>query len=278
MKRRAFVGDVPVGVLSGQIGSLTRVLAGVVVIFLALVVPPARAQPVDSPRLSPHEPEPRESDVAVVLTLSKQTPGRIVYRTVDGSCTDAYSGQQRSYCRPAARAPDDYGAVSGEVVFTGAGSKRIAIPIVDDDLAEGLEAFEVQAHEVEDTGGWAGASTAIVRITDDDGADAESDLDGQPAAATTTRGQPSGAAPVPTLPAVRSPVATVPATPTTAAPPSHGLEVSAASGELQPGFDFEPVSDGVPEPAAEPDRGSGGSGGAAPWLHVGLVGAGALLW
>ena len=139
-----------------------RAVAGAAVIFVAFAIPvaTATAQPVDSPRLSPHEPRPRESDGEVVLTLSKQTPGRIVFRTVDGSCTDAYSGEQLDYCRPPASAPDDYQAVSGEVLFTGAGSKRITIPIVNDDVAEGNQAFEFQAHEVEAT---AARRTATVR-------------------------------------------------------------------------------------------------------------------
>ena len=255
---------------------MKRVLAGVFVIFVVLAVPPATAQPVDSPRLSPGQPKPRESDGELVLTLSKQTPGRIVYRTSDGSCTDPYSGAENTYsCRPAARAPEDYGAVSGEVVFTAAGSKRITIPIVNDDVAEGFEAFEVQAHEVEDTGGWAGAATAIVRITDDDGAP---DDGGEPAAATTTPGQQSGAAPVPTVRSARAPAARAPAPPTTAASPSAGVDVTVASGELRPAPGSEPVTDAALAPAAQPGRRTDGRSGSASWLPFVLVAAGALLW
>lgn len=256
---------------------MRRVFAVAVVIPLGLVVPRANAQPVDSPQLSPHQAQPVESSGEVVLTLSKRTPGRIIYRSVDGSCTDPYSGQTRSYCLPTARAPEDYHAVSGEVVFTAAGSRRIVVPIVNDNLAEGYEAFEVQAHELEDTNGWAGGSFAIVRINDDD------EGDGNPrgevtSTTTTTRGGAPGAVPAPTLP-LRAPLARLSAPPTTAAPPARDLEIALSADELRPGSGFElPDADSLPPGVNGGRRRGGPTAGLAFGLGNAALGVGVGAW
>jgi hypothetical protein len=259
-----------------------RIVAGVVVILLALVVPPAGAQLPD-PQVTPSAPNVSEGDREVVLTLSKSTPGRVVYRTQDGSC-----GISSDSCGPPARAPEDYSAVSGELVFTEPGSKRITIPIVDDDLAEGYyEAFSFEAYEGDAAAGWPTGRFVEVRIHDEDNPDlcyyppCASDDAGEPAAATTTTattggGRRPGSAAVPALPPARSPVGVggvpVPLTTTTTRAPLPDLEVELASGDLRAGSGFELVSDRPPQSA--PGNG-GGDGGSAPWLALGL-GSGAV--
>ena len=242
---------------------------------LGLATVSAHAQPVDQPRLSPLEAEVSESDGRVVLTLSKETPGHIVYSTRNGSCTVASSGQQ-GWCRPAAHAPEDYASVSGEVTFTGAGAREITIPIADDELDEGMEFFEVEAHELTDTGGWAGSSTAIVRIVDDESpcwfppcaTDANGAADA--ATATTTAAvRPSTSppaqtpqAPVSTQQAPPSPPPGPPPAEHIGAPPpvSPEVPVASASGELRPRRGFELPRGDAPEPVP----------GSTPGLAVGL--------
>lgn len=94
----------------------------------------------------------------VVLTLEFGGTGNVKYRTIDET----------------ARAPEDYTAVSGEVVFTHPGSRKIRIPIADDTLAEGgYETFAVHAVEEPNPDPWPYAGdTVTVRIIDDDTAEA----------------------------------------------------------------------------------------------------------
>jgi hypothetical protein len=239
-------------------------------VVLALVGSPAGAQ-MGSPWWTPKSPEPLESDGEVVLTLSFSRPGRVVYRTFDGTCPPpqppvAYCGNPNRPCDPQARAPEDYTAVSGEVIFTETGTGRntgtIRIPIVDDDLAEGDEFFTVEAVEQPNTEPIAGAC-AIVRITDDD---ETVDTGGKPATAATTTaagGRSSGSAPVLTVPPTPSPIGDRPV---------PDLAVELASPLLQAGPGFELTSDGPPAPA--PGRGSeNGGGGSAAWLAPALVAA-----
>jgi hypothetical protein len=92
-----------------------------------------------------------------VLTLkftNGSRPGRVRYQTFDGT----------------ARAPEDYTALSDEVIFTGSEAMMIRIPVVDDDLAEGTEDFTVRAwEEPPPADPWPqGPSTATVRIIEDD--------------------------------------------------------------------------------------------------------------
>lgn len=222
-----------------------------------------------------------ESDGEVVLTLSQHPggSGRLRYSTADGTCVpppragDAFEGfREQPPCEPEARAPADYGAVDG--VFDGTTrSKTIRIPIVDDDLSEGTEAFTVYAwgepngYNTDPYGG----PSVIVRIDDDD-----SDDSGKPAASTATTttaagSQPSSSAPVLTVPTAPSPDEHAPA---------PDLAVAVPSAELRPGQGFELTSEEPRGPAA----GRGGErDGSASWLALGLgtaaaaVGAVALL-
>lgn len=117
-----------------------------------------RVSPADSqtfmPYWDPDTVQVLESERQVVLTLRKSGPGHVHYQTEDRT----------------ARAPDDYGAVSGDEIFTtgGSESKTIRIPIVDDNLDEASEAFSVLAHEGDRRGGgWTG-HVGTVWILDDD--------------------------------------------------------------------------------------------------------------
>lgn len=238
-----------------------RGFAGVVVILVTVAMPRASAQLPD-PQLTPSEPEARESDGEVVVTISNSTPGRVVYRTEDGC--DTASGQR---CYPTATASEDYGVVSGEIVFAEPGSRDIAIPIIDDDLDEGYsEGFSFHAYEGDDAAGWPTGRVVTVRIIDDD-------LDGGRAPSTTTTtttttaGGPSTSPPVPTLPTLADLPAPLATTPSTTA-----LEVALASGELRPGPGFE-LTSGLP--ARPAPAGDEGGGGAASWLAVGVGGTAA---
>ena len=244
------------------------VAVAVGVLACALVgVPLAMAQPFDSPGLGPSQQTLSEKDGRVVLTLSRSTPGRVVYRTKNGSCRNPYNGQP-STCRREARAPDDYEGVEGEVTFTGRGSHEIVIPIVDDDLVEGMEAFEVEAHELTDTGGWAGSSWAIVSIIDDE-ADCWyppcPEADGSETAATVTTASPAGtngastaAAAAPTPRSAGLPESPVPRTNGPAAPPPpppSDPESETLLSDLQPGDGFELSSEAQASSSPQPATG-----------------------
>jgi hypothetical protein len=239
---------------------------GIAVLCSVVGVSPASAQTY-VPHWSPEVVEVDESSGIVVMTLRKHGPGPVRWRTEDGSCVgyDNMVQPPSRQCAAPARAPDDYGAVSGEVIFTEAGTRTITIPIVDDGLDEGwAEAFTVIATEVDERAGGAVGSRGTVRIIDDDG-------DSNDAEATTTTmagdGQ-SSSGPVPTVPPVGSPVAGA-SEPPSATPPAPDLDVALASDELPPGPGFEVAGDGLSGPERGTDR--GGSGGSAPWLGFGVV-------
>ena len=267
-------------------------MRGIAALVLATVVGlvpiSAHAQPVDPPRLSPREPEVSEAAGSVVLTLSKETPGRVVYATRNGSCTTPSSGQQ-GWCRPSAHAPDDYGAVSGQVTFTAAGSREITISIVDDELDEGMEFFEVEAHELTDTGGWAGSSTAIVRIIDDESPcwfppcalDGSGAAAADAATATPTSAVRPSTSPAPSTP--EPPVSTgpPPASPSTPGPapvedvagPAPASPEVAGSGELPPTPGFALPSGDSPGPVPEARAGGRVQPGVALGIGTAAVAA-----
>ena len=183
---------------------MKRIGAAIAVIGVALtlVTPPAAAQN-GSAWLAPKSPEPLESAGEVVLTVSMWRAGRVEYRTIDGACQVTYSrvgSAPDAVCSEGdARAPEDYTATSGELVFTEGGSKTITIPIVDDDLAEGDKAFTMAAWEEVNADPWIDRGDAVVvRIVDDE----TTDTGGEPAApaaesstdATPEGGQSSGSA------------------------------------------------------------------------------------
>lgn len=248
-----------------------RVTVAVLVIltsFIALGTRPAEAQ-MGGPVFSPRNPTVLESDGEVVLTLSINwaRPARVMYQTVDRE----------------AKAPGDYTAVSGEAVFTGGESRQIKISIVDDDFAEGDEAFTVRAWEdVEDSSpSYEGppGTAATVTITDNDGVT----VTGPPAGANSDDNPPASAAGSSTITpadgqlsasAVPAPVDPAATSTMTAAPPA---EVALPSSELRPGPGFELMSEGAPEPAAEPTSGAGGSAsGLAIGSGTAALGVGAL--
>lgn len=245
-----------------------RIVAGVIVVLLTSWAPPAEAQVSSPPTWTPKEARVLESDGEVVLTLSQDPggSGRLRYSTADGTCVpppragDAFEGfREHPPCEPEARAPADYTAVDG--VFDGPGSKTIRIPIVDDDLSEGTEAFTVYAwgepngYNTDPYGG----PSVIVRIDDDD-----TDDSGKPAASAATPttaaagSQSSSSAPVLTVQPAPSPDGDLPVL---------DLAAEVPSAELRPGPGFELTSEGSPVPA--PGRGGEG-GGSASWLVLGL--------
>ena len=139
---------------------MRRSIAGMVLILLFLVAPPARGQTgaVVCERgecfsWSPRSAQPVESAGEVVLTFTAYDPGRTVYYTSDGDCSHGYP-LDPPCGRPQARASEDYGAVKGEWIFTEAGSRTIRIPIFDDDLDEAdYETFSVRAARYDDVAG-----------------------------------------------------------------------------------------------------------------------------
>jgi hypothetical protein len=240
---------------------MKRIGAGIAVIVVALtLVPPPAAAQNGSASLTPRSPYALESAGEVVLTVSLWRAGRVAYQTFDGACYVTYSragSPPDTICSDEARAPEDYTATSGELVFTEVeGSKTIKIPIVDDDLAEGDEAFTLAAWEEVNADPWIDrGDSVIVRIIDDD-------VKGGGAVATTATtaagSQSSSSAPVLTVPPAPSPVGDLPA---------PDLEVAVPSSELRPGPGFELTSELSLKPASA--RGGGG-GGSASALAIGL--------
>ena len=250
------------------------IVVGIAGLCLVAGIHPATAQTY-LPIWSPDDVEVAESAGAVVLTIVKAGPGQVRYRTEDGDCgKDSEIGGRTTDCGPGARAPDDYRAVSGQLVFTEAGSKKITIPIVDDLLDEGdSEAFTVFATEVDEKGGWvAGTNAATVRISDDDGV-SNSDGAVEPAAAppsttTTTRRLARGSSPIVTVPPGRGAVGN--AAPGATPSPSSNLAPDLASDELRPGPGFELTSDEGRQPAPDRPAETGGTGGSGVLLGLGL--------
>ena len=253
---------------------MRRVVGGLIVVLVTVVTPPVAAQ-IGAPWWVPDDVEVLESDGEVVLTLSFswRRPGRVRYRTVQASASEA----------------EDYTAVTGEVVFTDtSGSTTIRIPIADDDRAERVESFTVEAWEEPTPDPWAGTGRASVRIIDDDGeADGEADgAGGEPAGtattATTTAGRrPSRprSVPIPLAGLTVSTSAGADAAIATTVPsrPSD-REAELASGDLRPGPGFELPTDGPVEGAPDPGGGRGGATGLGMGLGTAAMSVGAVAW
>ena len=259
--------------------TVRRIVVGIAVLCSVVGVSPASAQTY-VPSWYPDVVEVAESSGTVVLTLLKGGPGQVRYRTEDGGCRSTNFGgpSPPTNCGSDAHASEDYGAVSGQVVFTGAGSKQITVPIVDDRLDERpSEAFTVIATEVDERGGWvAGTNNATVRIIDDEG-----DSAGEPAPApnstTTIRRPAPGSGPIVTVPPLGAPGLNAPGVnappPPTTSPASH-RKAEMASEELRPGPGFELTMDRGPLPAPNhPD----GKDRSATSLALGLGTAAAVL-
>ena len=101
--------------------------------------------------------EVNEADGTVEVTILR-TEGSDGVVTVDYRTVDA-----------AATSPDDYAATSGTVTFAdGETSQTVSIPIVDDDLAEGIEDFSFTIDNVTGGATLLAPRTARVEITSDD--------------------------------------------------------------------------------------------------------------
>ena len=237
----------------------------VIVVALALLTPPASAQN-PSAWLTPESPEPLEAAGKVVLTVTMWRAGRVTYQTMDGACSvDFFGGgtTPAATCSGSkAGSPADYTATSGELVFTQGGTKTISIPIVNDGVAEGDEAFTLVAWEAANADPWLErGDTAVVRIVDDDGAAGQDS--GAPAAGTATTVASSRPASPPQ--GARVPPITAPIDD----PPVAELATKLASPTLQPGPGFE-LSSGASPKAAPSRAGPDGASGSS-WLAPGLV-------
>jgi hypothetical protein len=245
--------------------TVKRVVVGVVLLCSMVGISPARAQTY-IPHWDPEFVGVPESSGTVVVTLKMHGPGRVEYQTADGSCEGRFTSPTTTCGGPYARAPGDYGAVSGEVVFTAAGSRQITIPIVNDSQVEGLESFTVWATAGPDKG------SAQVWIEDDEGdTGSASETAGAPTSTTTIRRPAPGSGPLITVPPVSAPRVNPPSAPT--ASPSSDLEVKLASGELRRGPGFELTSVESAHPAADRSHGKDGS---APSLALGVGAAAAV--
>ena len=253
------------------------IISCAIVFVSVLVAPQARGQETGKTGWSPSRPQPLESDGEIVLTFTKTEPGRVTYRTMDGDCSThppwvPDPGQpdppQTADCgRPRAEAPEDYGHVSGEMIFNEAGSRTIRIPIVDDDLDEVDEPFVVRAAEGDGVHEQVWLYTAGVSIIDDDPShDLEDSPGGTAPLATTAGGRPSS-----------SSAKAIPGSDDGEVQNGSGSEL--ASGELEPGPGFDLVNRGDPKASSE---GDGRGGGSPSWLAFGLgtiaLGSGGVLW
>jgi hypothetical protein len=241
---------------------MRRISVTAIVVALTLATQPASAQN-GSAWVTPRNPEPRESAGEVVVTVSLWRAGRVAYRTYDGACEVTFppagSPPDATCSGATARAPEDYTATSGELVFTEVeGSKTIKIPIIDDHLAQGDIAFTVAAWEEVNADPWIDrGDSAIVRIIDDDGTDGSGPTAGTATTVASSRpsSPPSGA----TLPLTTVPIDD---------PPATDLEKELASPALRPGPGFELSSGNAPKSAPARDGPDGGSG--SRWLAPGL--------
>lgn len=253
-------------------------VAGVVGVFAAVVIPSAHAQNYAGypPSWTPDAYYVDESAGEVVLTLHFPIPGRIMYRTVDRE----------------AQAPEDYTAVSGEVVFTSDSSRTIRIPIVADDLDEPgysesfiVEAWEEQPPEtcsghpcLRDPGG---ASATVFIVDDDEVGETGQEPAEAAATATTAAGGPTSDSPLgpPPPTTVGAAVVDLGTPASTSVSPSPEVEVELASENLRPGPGFELPNDDPLDGALD---GRGGSEGLSSGLAFGLgtaaMSVGAVAW
>ncbi|HVF32197.1 MAG TPA: hypothetical protein VM933_04075 [Acidimicrobiales bacterium] len=235
-----------------------------------LGVAPAWAQGRDADGWNPMFADVREPDRQVVLTFTKSEAGRVTYWTSDGSCTGAMPGVTNvtptTSCRRTATAPEDYGAVRGDLIFTEPGARSITVTIVDDGLDEGFdEYFLLNASEGDDVAGQTRWYAAQIRIVDDDGS-------APIAVVATTRSTdppvpagPAGAglgggsdAPTPPAPAPRRPPDVAPPTATAPSVTTRPEEAS-ASGRLEPWSELTSGRAPRPQATAGPPRRSGPS-------------------
>ncbi|MDQ3756369.1 MAG: hypothetical protein M3394_00740 [Actinomycetota bacterium] len=243
-------------------------MAGGIVVLVAVVAlmgSAARAQMVD-PQLSASEPNVSESAGQVVVTVSKLHPGRIVYRTSDGSSDgNAVASEDGS-----AIASEDYVPVSGELVFPTPGSQTVTIPILDDERFERPEEFTFAAWEgddvnVADSRAWSSRYLTIGIADDDEDPFDEGETSCVPSPCASTDGSSGRVAPsartvgAPSTSsdagASRAPVpppaaAVVGATATT--PSARDLQVALPQEALRPGSGFE-LSTDIPVQTA-PER------------------------
>ena len=256
---------------------MKRALASAVIILLAFVASPAGAQ-TDGTGWSPGNAWVAESAGKIVLTFTKTSPGRIVYWTVDGNCSNfmpQVNDPTEPECSSRAHAPEDYGAVRGEMLFTRAGTRTVTVTIVDDDLDEDQESFWVMASEGDDVAGQTPMYAALIYIYD---YNAVAESEDPAATATTTTTTPAGRrpsssaaipAPIPSLPPAGGPGAGGSARPPTEVASRPSNEGGPANEELRPGAGFELTGDAVRTAAPQP---RGGAGGSAPWLALALGG------
>ena len=247
------------------------------IVLVSVLVAPARGQEAGRTGWSPTGAQPLESGGEVVLTFTKTEPGRITYRTMDGDCSThppwvPDPGQpdppQTADCgRPRAQAPNDYGHVSGEMIFNEAGSRTIRIRIVDDNLDEVNEPFGVRAAEGDGVHEQMWLYTAGVSIIDDDPSDDPEDPARTAPPATTAGGRPSSSSDANAIPGSDD------------GEVQNGYGSKLASGELEPGPGFDLVNRGDPKASSE---GDGRRGGSAAWLAFGsgtiALGWGGVVW
>jgi hypothetical protein len=209
------------------------IIPGVALAVSVLAVPTAGAQNY-VPFWTPDTVDVAESSGTIELTITKAGPGHVRYWTGDGRCEaggPSFPQHAPDDCEPGAQAPRDYGAVSGDLVYAEAGSKKVQVPIVNDNLDETREAFTVYAYEGTDRPiNWTG-TTGIVWIIDDDG-DAHDGAgdDGAATPATTT---------VHRTASLQSSTASAAAS--TRPPQPSELTAELASDDLQPGPGIELV-------------------------------------
>ena len=266
------------------LGGRLAVWAVVLLVAPTLATPPAAAQN-GSAWLDPEAPMPLESDGKVVLTVTMWRAGRVAYQTMDGACSVTYSRggtpPDASCSGAKARASEDYTAQSGELVFITGGSQTITIPIADDDVSEGEEAFTLAAWEEANADPWIDRGDSVVVLIRDDELDTSEGDSAAPASrsstnTTITRRQSSGSAagvPDPKGGAASTVGRTAP---TTAPQPPGEAEVALPDGELRAEPGVELKGEVVPQ-AAPNRRGGDGRDGSSAGLAIALGAAAVVL-
>ena len=249
------------------------VAAVLAVVGPTLVTPPAAAQN-QSVWLSWESDHPVESAREVELTVTLWRAGRVDYRTFDGNCEVRFGragGAPNPNCSDGtkkATAPDDYTATSGELVFTTGGSQTISIPIANDEVAEGTEAFTLAAWEQANADPWIDRGDRVVIHINDDEVGPRGGNSAAPAARSSTNTTPAGGQSSGSAVGAGAADALDPASPTSATPPAD---------ELRAGPPSELTREGGPESAPDPGGGGGGStSGLAIVAGIAALGVGAL--